>query len=152
MPSWLHDKTHRLYETCVFECVCHVVVWNCSDEECGICNVLCDCCVMWKMMQCVVMSDVAVWCKIKMRWCNAMWNMVWCEICCDVECQWVWCGIIVDVEWCEMWTVAVWCGTCALDVVVWNGGAEATCRVMWSDVGYVLQHYMSEMWRGTCGM
>ena len=22
------------------------VVWNCGDEECRICNVLCDCCVM----------------------------------------------------------------------------------------------------------
>ena len=36
-------------------------------------------------MQCVVMSDV-VRCKIKMWWCNVMWNMVWCEMCCDVEC------------------------------------------------------------------
>ena len=32
-----------------------------------------------------------------------MWNMVRCEMCCDVECG---CG----VEWCEMWTVAVQCG------------------------------------------
>ena len=24
----------------------YVEVWNCGDEECGICNVLCDCCVM----------------------------------------------------------------------------------------------------------
>ena len=23
-----------------------VVVWNCGGEECGICNALCDCCVM----------------------------------------------------------------------------------------------------------
>ena len=22
-----------------------MVVWNCGDEKCGICNVLCDCCV-----------------------------------------------------------------------------------------------------------
>ena len=24
----------------------NVVVWNCGGEECGICNALCDCCVM----------------------------------------------------------------------------------------------------------
>ena len=30
-----------------------------------------------------------------------MWNMVWCEMYCDVECG---CGgvEVVDVEWCEM--------------------------------------------------
>ena len=40
---------------------------------------------MWKMMKRVAMSqsDVVVWCKIKMWWCNAMWNMVWCKICCN---------------------------------------------------------------------
>ena len=27
------------------QCDLNVVVWNCGDEECGICNVLCDCCV-----------------------------------------------------------------------------------------------------------
>ena len=49
---------------------CAVVVWR----------------QMWKIMQCVVMSAVVVWrCKIKMRW-YAMWNMVWCEMCCGVEC------------------------------------------------------------------
>ena len=47
---------------------CGNVVWNCGEEECGICNVLK--CQLWKMMQCVVMSDVVVWCKIK------MWTMV----------------------------------------------------------------------------
>ena len=53
---------------------CAVVVWR----------------QMWKMMQCVVMSAVLVWrCKIKMRW-YAMWNMVWCEMCCGVECG---CGV-----------------------------------------------------------
>ena len=25
---------------------CDVEVWNCGDEECGICKVLWDCCVM----------------------------------------------------------------------------------------------------------
>ena len=61
----------------------NVVVWNCGDEmqhmQCVVWR------QMWKMMQCVVMSDVVVWCKIKMWWCNVMWNMVWCEMCCDVE-------------------------------------------------------------------
>ena len=32
----------------------NVVVWNCGGEECGICNVLCDCYVV----RCVAMSDV----------------------------------------------------------------------------------------------
>ena len=31
-------------------------------------------------MQCVVVSDVVL-CKIKMWWCNAMWNTVWYEMC-----------------------------------------------------------------------
>ena len=54
-------------------------------------------------MQCVAMSDVVVRCKVKMCWCNVMCNVVWCELCCDVECG---CGVeVVDVEWCEMWTV-----------------------------------------------
>ena len=49
----------------------NVVVWNCGDEECGTCNVLCVCCVM---------SDVEN---------DAM--------CCDVKCGGVmrcgiWCG------------------------------------------------------------
>ena len=71
----------------------NVVVCNCGDEECGICNVLwllCHVrCGKWSL--CVVMSDVVVLCKIKMWWCNAMWNMVWCELrCCDVECG---CGV-----------------------------------------------------------
>ena len=43
-----------------------MVVWNCGDEECGICNVLVVVrCQMWKMMQCVVMLDVV--CDAKSR-------------------------------------------------------------------------------------
>ena len=30
-----------------------------------------------------------------------VWNMMWCEICYDVECG---CGVeVVYVGWCEMW-------------------------------------------------
>ena len=81
---------------------------------------------MWKMMHRVVMSDVVVWCKtIKMWWCNVMWNMVWCEMCCDVERG---CG----VEWCEMWTMSVWCEICC---ALRCGGVkwwwETDCGVMW---------------------
>ena len=54
----------------------NVVVWNCGNEECGICNVLCDCCGM---------SDVEN---------DAM--------CCNVRCGGVmrcgiWCGVEYDV-------------------------------------------------------
>ena len=79
-----------------------------------------------------VMSDVVVRCKIKIWWCNAMWNMVWCEICCDVECG---CG--VDVEWCEMWTVAVMWNTLCLEMwwcEMWCRGI-LQCHVI-SDVEY----------------
>ena len=56
----------------------------------AMCCVIVVWCLMWKMTQCVVMSDVVAWCKIKMWWCNVIWNMVWCELCCDVECG---CGV-----------------------------------------------------------
>ena len=89
---------------------------------------------MWKMMQCVVMSDVVVWCKVKMWWFNGMWNMLWCEICCIAER----CGCGVQQLWmwnrarCGLWLCDVehvlW------DVVAWNGGAEADCSVMWSQI------------------
>ena len=79
-----------------------MVVWNCGDEECGICNVLCDCCVM---------SDVENYAMCQMWWCNvksrcggAMRCGICCGLCRDVECG---CGIVGDVEFCEMWTVAV---------------------------------------------
>ena len=63
---------------------CDVVVWNCGDEECGICKVLCDCCVMSDVENDAVCCQMW-WCDaIKMWWCNAMWNMLWCEIYCDV--------------------------------------------------------------------
>ena len=53
--------------------------WRMWHMQCAV-RLLCDdrC---GNMMQCGVMSD-GVWCKIKMWW----WNMVWCEMCCDVEC------------------------------------------------------------------
>ena len=36
---------------------------------------------------------------------GVVWNMMWCEICYDVECG---CGVeVVYVGWCEMWTVVV---------------------------------------------
>ena len=61
----------------VIECHwwCGIVVMNVAY---AVYRLLCDvrygndamCCQMW--------------------WCNAMWNMVWCEICYDVECG---CGV-----------------------------------------------------------
>ena len=56
-----------------------------------------------------------------------MRNMLWCGICCDVECG---CG----VEWCEMWTVG--CGTCCTlrcDSVKWWCRGKLQCNVI-SDV------------------
>ena len=44
-----------------YDVMWNVVVWTCSDEECGICSVLCDCCVM-----CDVENDA---------------------MCCDVRCS-----------------------------------------------------------------
>ena len=60
------------------------MVWNYGEKECGICNMLCDCCEM---------SDVEMWlCDIKSSCGGVMWNMVWwwCEMFCDVECG---CGV-----------------------------------------------------------
>ena len=88
-------------------------------EMCGIVMWLL-CSQMWKMMQCVVMSDVVVWCRIKMWWYICVWccGMIRCEMCCDAECG---CG----VEWCEMWTV--WCGMCfEMWWCQWNGGGRQT--------------------------
>ena len=81
-----------------------------------------------------VMSDVVVRCKIKIWWCNAMWNMVWCEICCDVECG---CGMVRDVDCCcdDVEHVVL------RDVVVWNVVPRHTAvscdlwrRIWWSEV------------------
>ena len=58
----------------------NVVVWNCG-EECAICNVLCDCCVM---------SDVendAMCCDVR---CGVMRCGMLFEICCDIGCG---CGV-----------------------------------------------------------
>ena len=82
-----------------------VVVWNCGDEECGMCN--------------VVLCDVRCG-----KWCSVLWNMLRCWM-------WVWCGIVVYVGWCEMWTVAVWRGTCALRCGGVKWWWEADCGVMW---------------------
>ena len=94
-----------------------------------MCCVIVARCQMWKMMQCVAMSDVVVWCKIKMWWCN-MWNMVWCEMCCDVNVGVVWnscgCGMVWDVDCgCVMWNC------CALRCGGVKWWWEADCDVMW---------------------
>ena len=36
----------------------YVVVRNCGDEECGICKVLCDCCVMSDVKNDAMCCDV----------------------------------------------------------------------------------------------
>ena len=91
---------------------CKISVW------CGIWRVV-DCgvlvCGMLHNARCGKLSDVVVWCKIKMWWCNVMWNMVWCEMCCDVECGsgveqlWdvdsgcvMWNMLCFEMWWCEM--------------------------------------------------
>ena len=63
-----------------------VVMKNVAYAMCCDCCVMSDaendamCCQMW-------WSDVN---STEMWWCNAMWNMLWCEVCCDVECG---CGV-----------------------------------------------------------
>ena len=102
-------------------------MWCCGiDEECGICNVLCDVrCGKW----CNI-PDVVARCKIKMWWFNEMWNILWCEIYCDVECG---CG----VEYLWMWN-GVRCGLCDVEHVLWDvvvrNGAKADYSVMWSQM------------------
>ena len=57
-------------------CGCGMV----RDVDCG--------CVMWNML-CFEMW----WCEMVVGYwlrCNVMWIMVWCEMCCDVECG---CGV-----------------------------------------------------------
>ena len=78
----LHNAMYM--ECCLsgkLRCDVNVEVWNCGGDECGICNALCDCCVM---------SDVendAMCCDVRCGGVsNAMWNMVWCKICNNVEC------------------------------------------------------------------
>ena len=74
------------------------VVWNVANAGCGKlrCDVKCGDVELWRRMSyaicCVtvvrLMSDVendAMW---YMWWCNVICNMVWCEMCCDVECGW----------------------------------------------------------------
>ena len=116
------------------------------------------CCVMSDVEKhaicCVAMSDVVVWCKIKMWWCDVKsrcGGVMWCGICCDWCWMWVWCGIVVDVECdCVMWNMW-WC-----EMVV--GGrlrcnwCDVRCRIWWSEVRCVATLNVCEMWRGTCGI
>ena len=90
MMSWYVECCIMLgVESHVMWCeMCGIVVMK--NVAYAMCCVIVMRCQMWKMMQCVGMSDVVVWCKIKMCWCNVMWNMVWCEMCCNVECR---CGV-----------------------------------------------------------
>ena len=54
------------------------MVWNCGDEECGIGNVLGDCCVMSDVENDAICCDQMWWCDVKSRCgvkCAAMLNV-----------------------------------------------------------------------------
>jgi len=40
----------------------NVVVWNCGDENCGICSALCDCCVATGVKHDAMCCDVRCGC------------------------------------------------------------------------------------------
>ena len=64
---------------------------KCGDEECGMCNALCDCCAMSDVENDAMCCDVRCGVKSRCGGSNVTWNMVWCEMCCDVECG---CGVV----------------------------------------------------------